>query len=55
MANSKLEKNVSLHNNDQIDEHTGLHICAKGFCDRSSSFEIIEKNACRCYDEQDSS
>jgi hypothetical protein len=37
------------------DEHTGIHICAKGICDRSSSFEIIHQKACRSYGEQDSS
>jgi hypothetical protein len=58
----KIRKWSKVHNNDQIvlnfsvkDEQTGLHICAKGMCERSSSFEIIDQNACRSYDEQDRS
>jgi hypothetical protein len=35
-------------------EQTGLHICAKRICDRSSSFEIIHHIAWRCYGKQDS-
>jgi hypothetical protein len=31
------------------------YICAKGICDRSSSFEIIYQKACRSYGKQDSS
>jgi hypothetical protein len=55
----KIRKTSKVHNNDQIvlifkDQYTGLHICAKGICDRSSTFEIIEQNACRSYDEQHS-
>jgi hypothetical protein len=57
----KIRKTSKVHNNDQIvlifqfkDEQTGLHKCAKVICDWSSSFEIIEQNACRSYDEQDS-
>jgi hypothetical protein len=57
----KIRKWSKEQNHDQIvliflvkDEQTGLHICAKQICDRSSRFEIIDQNACRSYDEQDS-
>jgi hypothetical protein len=35
------------------DEQTGLHMCAKQICDRSSSFKIIQKTACSSYGELD--
>jgi hypothetical protein len=35
--------------------NTLVYICAKGICDRSCSFEIIDQKACRRYGDQDSS
>jgi hypothetical protein len=62
MAYSKLEKTSKVHNNDQIvlilQFNRNSIMCnrkGKGICDRSSSFEIIERKACRSYTEQDSS
>jgi hypothetical protein len=58
----KIRKLSKVHNHNQIvliflvtDEQTGLHICAKRICDRTSYFEIIDQKACRSYGEQDSS
>jgi hypothetical protein len=58
----EIRKWSKVHNNNQIvlmcyamDQHTGLHICTKRICDRSSSFTIIHQKACRSYGEQDSS
>jgi hypothetical protein len=55
----KIRTSSKTDNSNQIvqifqfnDEQTGQHICAKGICDRSSCFEIIQQKPCRSYGEQ---